>query len=165
MNKRRREEALIRGCSSAGRASDLHSEGSGFESCHLHHIDYDIIACQSCPSVCPRHTIGIYEKDTTEVRNRQLFWSQSVHGRTRHCHCRRRGSLPLETAMRWWWNGRHAGLRSQCLERESSSLSRRTIYKMYSSIAQSVEQRTVNPWVSGSSPLRGAKFSVYSAVW
>lgn len=24
------------GCSSPGRASDLHSEGSGFESCHLH---------------------------------------------------------------------------------------------------------------------------------
>ena len=31
------------------------------------------------------------------------------------------------------------------------------LYNMYSSIAQSVEQRTVNPWVSGSSPLRGAK--------
>src|SRR5690554_4836468 len=27
----------------------------------------------------------------------------------------------------------------------------------YSSIAQSVEQRTVNPWVAGSSPARGAK--------
>ena len=26
------------------------------------------------------------------------FRSQSVHGRTRHCHCRRRGSLPLGTA-------------------------------------------------------------------
>ncbi len=26
------------------------------------------------------------------------FWSQSVHGRTRACHARRRGSLPLGTA-------------------------------------------------------------------
>ena len=26
------------------------------------------------------------------------IWSVSVHGRTRHCHCRRRGSLPLQTA-------------------------------------------------------------------
>ncbi len=29
--------------------------------------------------------------------------------------------------MRWWWNGIHAGLRSQAERIESSSLSRRTI--------------------------------------
>ena len=39
--------------------------------------------------------------------------------------------------------------------RESSSLSSRT--KVYSLIAQSVERRTVNPQVGGSSPPRGAK--------
>ena len=34
--------------------------------------------------------------DSNHLRSR--FRLQSVHGRTRHCHCRRRGSLPLEAA-------------------------------------------------------------------
>ena len=29
---------------------------------------------------------------------RRFIWLQSVHGRTQHCHCWRRGSLPLEAA-------------------------------------------------------------------
>lgn len=32
----------------------------------------------------------------------------------------------LRLHMRIWWNGRHAGLKNQCLERESSNLSIRT---------------------------------------
>ena len=43
--------------------------------------------------VCPTETIT---NICTVCFN--IIWSQSVHGRTRHCHCRRRGSLPLETA-------------------------------------------------------------------
>jgi hypothetical protein len=31
-------------------------------------------------------------------KNIALIWFQSVHGRTRACHARRRGSLPLGTA-------------------------------------------------------------------
>ena len=40
-------------------------------------------------------------------------WSQSVHGRTRACHARRRGSLPLGTAKfcRYWMG------RLPCIER------------------------------------------------
>lgn len=56
------------------------------------------------------------------------FWSQSVHGRTRACHARRRGSLPLGTA------------------------------KFIAVIAPMVEQRTENSCVAGSSPAYGTKF-------
>lgn len=48
-------------------------------------------------------------------------------------------------------------LGSNAARRESSSLSTRT---NYSSIAQLVEQQTVNLWVPGSSPGRGAIFGV-----
>ena len=56
------------------------------------------------------------------------FRSQSVHGRTRHCHCRRRGSLPLETA------------------------------KFLFQCSTAVVQLTVNQLVVGSIPATGASF-------
>jgi hypothetical protein len=77
-----------------------------FESYHLHQI-YASVAERSNAVDCKSIVRGFESLPMLQI------WSQSVHGRTRHCHCRRRGSLPLGTAKfcRYWME------RSPCIER------------------------------------------------